>query len=99
MRLSSSDIGNAVAKLAPEYGISKAMLFGSMARGDDKEDSDIDLCIELIEPLGFAGGRLHLELEKELDSEVDLVFGADTLIPPVRENVERDWIVVYDVCA
>ena len=32
------------------YGIEKLGLFGSVARGEQKEDSDIDICIKLQEP-------------------------------------------------
>lgn len=32
------------------YGIEKLGLFGSVARGEQKEDSDIDICVKLQDP-------------------------------------------------
>jgi len=38
---------NAVAKVISRYPIAKAWVFGSVARGDDRPDSDLDLLVEL----------------------------------------------------
>ncbi len=57
---------------AMQYGIRKIGLFGSVARGEHKEGSDVDVCIEG-EPMGlFTMGRLKSELEALLGSTVDL---------------------------
>ncbi|MCL2503859.1 MAG: nucleotidyltransferase domain-containing protein [Coriobacteriia bacterium] len=86
----------ALVDLAPRYGVDRAYLFGSQARGDALEDSDIDLVVELGRPLGFKRGRLCLEIESALGMPVDLVFGRNNLSKPVRESFENDAVIVYE---
>ncbi len=57
-----------------EAGVTKSSLFGSYVRGEDSEDSDIDLLIEV--PRGttlFDIIELQLKLEEKLQKKVDLV--------------------------
>jgi predicted nucleotidyltransferase len=57
---SIEDIKNKITNIARQYGIQKAYLFGSYARGEAGFESDIDICIEkgklrtLFELSGFA---------------------------------------------
>lgn len=48
-----SDLEQIIAPIAKKYGIAKVFLFGSFARGDYNEDSDIDLRIEKGEMKGM----------------------------------------------
>jgi predicted nucleotidyltransferase len=69
-----------------KYGIKKAGLFGSMARGD-VETNDVDLLVKIdqkISLLDFIG--IQQELEDELDMKVDLVE-YDSLKPALKEEV------------
>ena len=47
MLFTLEEIKNIAIPIAYEYGISKMGIFGSYARGDEDEDSDIDFYIEL----------------------------------------------------
>ncbi len=66
--------------------ISKAGIFGSYSRGEQKKDSDIDIVIEIndknISLLGFIG--LKLKLEDVLGKKVDMV--EYTAIKPLIKN-------------
>jgi predicted nucleotidyltransferase len=66
-------------------------VFGSVARGDDRPDSDVDLLADLPPGLGLLGfGRLLDDLERLLDgTRVDLIPESD-LKPEVRDRVERE---------
>ena len=90
-----SDIRAAFESIAPRYGISQAYLFGSYARAEQNDSSDVDLLVELAEPLGFKRAKLHDEIEEALGLPVDLVFGEAQLHPPVRENYLQDRVIVY----
>ena len=62
------------------YGIEKLGLFGSVARGEQKEDSDIDIYYESSHMSLFTLCRLKSELEKLLGCSVDyLLFGKQCL--------------------
>ena len=81
-----------VLALAGRHGIRVLGVFGSVARGEDRPDSDIDLLVELPAGMGqFAVARVQNELEELLGSPVDLVPEAG-LKPGVRPAVEADLV-------
>jgi hypothetical protein len=81
-----------ILRIAEKHGASNVRLFGSIARGEDDEKSDIDLLVDL-EPgktlLDHAG--LMIALEELLKREVD-VFTVGTLKARIRERVLREAI-------
>jgi len=69
-----SEIKKAALPILTAYGVRRAAVFGSFARGEETANSDVDLLIELPRPIGllpFVG--LKLELEDALHRSVDLV--------------------------
>jgi uncharacterized protein len=77
-------------QVAARHGASNLRLFGSVARGEERPDSDIDLLIDLAEDRGF-GDYLALaeEFEALLHRKVDLVL-ARSLSPHFRPFIEAD---------
>jgi len=76
-----------IRALAESRGISHVRVFGSMARGDAQDDSDVDLLVVL--PPGKSGlalGGLLLDVEALLHRRVDLVTEAG-LHPSLRERI------------
>ena len=68
---------------AGRYGATNLRLFGSVARGEDRPDSDVDLLADLPPGMSLLSlGRVQAELEDILGTRVDLVAG--TLKPEVR---------------
>jgi hypothetical protein len=59
--------------LSNKYYVEKIGYFGSLARNEQSEDSDIDILVSFYKPLGWAFFDLQEFLEKELNSKVDLV--------------------------
>jgi predicted nucleotidyltransferase/DNA-binding XRE family transcriptional regulator len=79
---------------AAAHGVSGLRLFGSVARGKDRPDSDVDLLADLPAGMSLFGlARLQAELEAIVGTRVDLVPAAD-LKPEVRERAGRDLIVL-----
>ena len=78
---------------AMSYGISKIGLFGSVARGEHKEGSDVDVCFEG-NALGlFTMARLKGELEALFGDSVDLLRMRKQLDgSALKESVMRDII-------
>ena len=91
MKQKLSDILNKLKALEPQlqerYHVSRIGVFGSVARGDSTEKSDIDLYVELEKPLGFDFILLGDELEEALGAKVDI---AD------REMLKRLWPYIQD---
>lgn len=56
------------------YGITRAQLFGSTARGESKPDSDVDILVEFPPQAGlFMVGKLYGDLKDALGKNIDLV--------------------------
>lgn len=84
----------ALLAMAAEHGISNVRLFGSVARGEDRPDSDVDLMVDLPPGLGLVGlTRTTADLERLLDARVELV-PADAVKPDVLARAAEDLIVL-----
>lgn len=71
-------------------------LFGSMARGDATNQSDIDLLVKFSERKSFlALVRLERELTTAMGRKVDLLTEA-SLNPHLREDILHDLQVIYE---
>ncbi|MDR1524909.1 MAG: nucleotidyltransferase family protein [Tannerella sp.] len=78
-----------------QYGIAKVFLFGSYARGDAKDESDIDVCIEEGRPMSlFDLSGFYLDLQEHLEKNVDVVT-MDGIKGDFRENIEKEWVRIY----
>ena len=60
-------------KLEKEFGVSKIGYFGSFARGDYTEASDLDLLVDFSRKIGWKFFDLKDYLESQFDRKVDLV--------------------------
>ncbi len=68
------EIAERVCPIAEHYGIPKVYLFGSYARGEANEESDIDLLIDAQNIKGlFELGGVYADLGEALNKEIDLV--------------------------
>ncbi len=69
-----AEIKNITIQILQQYPVSKAALFGSYARGDTNQHSDIDILIELKENISLLTFiEIKLKLEDTLHKKVDLV--------------------------
>jgi hypothetical protein len=63
----------AIRRIAQEHGATEIRLFGSVASGEDSEDSDIDFLVELEDGRSLLDlGGMLMDLQEELGVEVDL---------------------------
>jgi len=69
------DIRNVVCKVAPSYPVNSIDLFGSFARGNENENSDIDLLVAFNKPSAtlFDLVGLRLDIQDILNVKVDVV--------------------------
>jgi uncharacterized protein len=83
-----------VIAAAAAHGVSGLHVFGSVARGEDRPDSDVDLLADLPPGISLFGlGRLQAELEAILGARVDLVQLQD-LKPDVRARIDPDLVAL-----
>ncbi len=78
---------NKVRHVATAHGLTNLRVFGSVARGDETEDSDLDLLVDVAPGVGLIGlARAQGELELVIGARVDLVPASD-LKPGVATSV------------
>ena len=93
MKTNIEEIKKKILPILEDYRVKKIGLFGSYARGEIKENSDIDILIEIekdISLLDFVG--LKQEIEEALGKKVDLVE-YDTIKPLLRERILNERVV------
>ena len=79
---------------AAEHGIARLRVFGSVARGEDRPGSDLDLLGDLPGDMGLLGlGRARDALEAIIGCPVDLVPASD-LKAGARERIEAEAIAL-----
>ena len=88
------DIKESIIALAKAHDVDKVILFGSRARGDNRERSDIDLAI--------SGGN-YVEFALDVDEEIPTLLMFDVVCldkksvsAELREAIERDGVLLYE---
>ena len=80
-----------IIKILKKNKVTKAGIFGSYARGDEKKNSDIDILIQYPKGLGFGFAGIELELEDVLKKKVDLLtYGA--VHPLLKERILNEEV-------
>ena len=79
---------------AKKFGITKLGIFGSVARKENTENSDIDIVVKIKKPSLKLMYDLKEALKQLFKCEVDLVRFRDSLRPLLKSNIERDAIYV-----
>jgi len=75
-----------------KYGVKKIYLFGSVARGEDKETSDIDLMVEFNNFVTFRHFMgLKEDIEKRFKRKVDLAT-PDMIKPLLWKYINKDLV-------
>ncbi len=75
------------------FGVRELGLFGSYARGEQTEDSDMDFLVQFERPTFKNYFGLKFFLEELFDCKVDLAF-KDTIKPRIRTAVLEETVYV-----
>jgi predicted nucleotidyltransferase len=85
---------NTVVVVAQKYGATNIRLFGSVARGEERPDSDIDILVDLQPGRSiFDLGGLLMELEALFSRPVDVIT-EDGIKPRMRERIMKEVLPV-----
>lgn len=84
---------NEIRVLAEKHEIDKVILFGSRARGDNWEKSDIDLAV-----LGGDFNQFSLDVDEETSTLrlFDFVNLSGWVSPALLSEIKKDGIVLYE---
>lgn len=83
-----------MTKNAAKYGIVRMGIFGSVARGEQKEDSDVDICLETSKPNMFALVHIKEDLQTLFGCNVDIVRLREHMDALLRSRIEKEGIYV-----
>ena len=93
--LTIEDIKKTVAEIAPKYNLKKVTLFGSRARGNFREDSDVDLIVDFPKNTGLLK---HVMLQQELEDifglTVDVISRGGIKGSLIENEIEKE-IEIY----
>ena len=93
-KISLDDIKNKALPILKKAGVTRSSLFGSLVRGENREDSDIDMLVDFPRGKGlfeFAG--LQFQLEDALKKKVDLVE-YESLHPLLKERILAEQVQI-----
>ncbi len=81
--------------IAEKYGVKRMSLFGSYARGEADDKSDVDILIERGKLTGFAYGGFISELQRALKCHVDVV-SKDNNDQDFVKLIKKDEVFLYE---
>ncbi len=87
----TNEIAEKVRPIAEAYGIDKVYLFGSYARGEATDSSDIDFYVELSKPLGLRYCSFFSDIEESVGKSVDIIT-KDGLYNPATLSTNQPLI-------
>lgn len=88
------EIKNKALPLLKEAGVTRSSLFGSYVRGENREDSDIDMLVDFPRGKGlFEFVGLQFQLEDALKKKVDLVE-FESLHPLLKERILAEQVQI-----
>ena len=79
---------------AKEYGITRMGIFGSVAKDEQHELSDVDICIESPPMSLFAMSGLYFALEETLGVHVDVIRMRTHMNPRLKKRIEDEVVYV-----
>jgi predicted nucleotidyltransferase len=93
------EIKDKVNPIAKQYNLSKVYLFGSYARGEEDENSDIDIALEIEDESQYMD--VYGILSRVFNCDVDILLVNDLLNPRtnigtlVKKNFLHDRVLLY----
>ena len=94
--MSTQSIKRKIVPVLKRQGVSKAAFFGSVARGESKKNSDIDILVKIGRNKSLLDiVHLKLELEEKLGRKVDIVEYS-ALRQSIKDTVLREQKIIYE---
>lgn len=98
MKVTTKNYIRKIAGYLKNQPVVRAWLFGSYSRGDETDDSDIDLLVDYDKSSGLSLLKIcsmMIDLEDILGKKVDLIENG-RLMPFATDSANRDKILIYE---
>jgi len=90
-----NELKKSIEPILRKYQIKHATIVGSVAKGEEKANSDIDIVIQLKEDISLLEfAKIKIELEENLLRKVDLIEKS-AIKPRLRNNLLKDEIPIF----
>lgn len=94
--MSIAEITLKIKPVLEEYGVGYAGIFGSVARGEDFPESDVDIMVSTLKPMGvYKFMELQGRLKSAIGRDVDLV-SKNAVNKYLEPYIKEDLITVYE---
>lgn len=94
--MSIAEITQKITPVLEEYGVGYAGIFGSVARGDDLPESDVDILVSMQRPIGvYKFMELKDDLARAIGRDVDLV-SKNAVNKHIQPFIAQDLVTVYE---
>ena len=80
--------------LNEHFGVNSMLLFGSLAKNEQREDSDVDVCVEM-KPNLFRQAVVKAHLQELLGCDVDVVRMRDDMNGVFKRQIIKYGIRVF----
>ena len=90
------EIVSAIISIAQKYPISKVVIFGSRAKGNNKPASDIDLAVYTLPDFAHAGHFTSDIEEMQTLLKIDIVFIDKCKNEKLIANIEKEGVAIYE---
>ena len=81
-------------KAEKAYGLTRIGIFGSVARGEQTEESDVDVCYEGKAPSLLTLDLIQTDLEQLLECKVDMVRVRDNMNALLKQRIQKEALYV-----
>ena len=90
------DLKTILTPIARRYGVNRLSVFGSVARGEATEKSDVDLLVDLPKGWGLLElSGMYADIEKALNCSIDLVTtGIEDR--QFLSKIQQDEVILYE---
>lgn len=78
-----------------KFGVHSMRLFGSVARNEQNESSDVDICVEM-EPSLLRRSGLKIYLEEMLNCKVDVLRVHKNMDSYLTQQIDKDGILIFN---
>lgn len=93
--LNVATIKEIVSPICKQYDIERLFLFGSYARNEAKEDSDIDLRVDRGRLTGFAYGGFYGDIQRALGVPTDILT-TEQMKDNFLRAIKKDEVLLYE---
>lgn len=75
-----------------KFGVTKIGLFGSYARNQNHDESDVDIVVELEKPDLLTLVAIKQQIEEDLGINVDIVRNREKMNPTLKKRIAREAV-------